>query len=382
MDISSGVSETVGAILLVSLVAVLVSIIAISVFSQPVPQKIPSLNFMTGVNSTKTTLYLYHNGGDTLTVGEFSVLLDGVPASYTVAGGGNEWSLGKNLIVPISSIPQSVQLIYNNTAASGGTGSTGAILLDEASANIVSSENVSADQLPYLDCSAVRNWDCRFEIPPEIIVDRYVTNSTVQMMNFEKNNIASDSGLIGKLNSATYHFNFTVAEANSTIVWGDSDCSPTTRAALQTDDKVGIYFRSNAGPDDFVLFGMAPQIWEMAGGGLSEIGIDITHASNGTTTKITGSRLCHTYISEYKDLDSTMLIIGRSTGSSETSFIINNTFNIAGQSSSNVTFANFRPVANGMFLVSWGGGGTTPVFVIGWSDSVYKDGSLLTGAGL
>ncbi|MDP3395129.1 MAG: type IV pilin N-terminal domain-containing protein, partial [Methanoregula sp.] len=177
MDTSSGVSETIGAILLVSIVAVLISVIGVILFSQPVPQQIPNLNFMTGTNSSKTTLYLFHNGGDSMNVGEFSVMLDGKPASsYCVEGGGSQWSLGKNLVVPItpSTMPQSVQLVYNSSGSTGGTsscggGGGGSVLLDDAAVNIVSSVNVSADQLPYLDCSAVRNWDCADQIPDEIL---------------------------------------------------------------------------------------------------------------------------------------------------------------------------------------------------------------------
>ncbi|MDO9036075.1 MAG: type IV pilin N-terminal domain-containing protein, partial [Methanoregula sp.] len=184
-DTSAGVSETIGAIMLISIVAVLIAVIGVYLFSQPVPQKIPNLNFMTGVNSDKSKLYLYHNGGDTMIPGEFSVLLDGVPKSYSVAGGGS-WSLGKNLEINItpSTMPQRVMLVYNNTASSGGPGSTGAVLLNEASANVVRTGDVSADQLPYLDCSAVRNWDCADQIPAEIIIARSQKDTVAKRISF------------------------------------------------------------------------------------------------------------------------------------------------------------------------------------------------------
>ena len=182
-DNSAGVSEIIGAILLISVVALAVAIIGVFFFSQPTPTKIPNLNFMTGVNGS--TLYLYHNGGDALNVGEFSVLLDGKEASYSVSDRSSQWSLGKNLIVPISSMPQNVQIVYNSSSAGG------AVLLDQAAADIVSTVNVTADQLPYLDCSAVRNWDCANQIPPEIISAMNIANITTKRMLLMKNSQGS-----------------------------------------------------------------------------------------------------------------------------------------------------------------------------------------------
>ena len=48
MDNSSGVSEVIGAILLISVVVLAVAIIAVGLFSQPLPQKIPDARFITG----------------------------------------------------------------------------------------------------------------------------------------------------------------------------------------------------------------------------------------------------------------------------------------------------------------------------------------------
>ncbi|MDD1694241.1 MAG: type IV pilin, partial [Methanoregula sp.] len=131
-DHTAGVSEVIGAILLVALVVAAVALVAVFLFSQSTPVKVPNVNFMVGTNNqVPPTLYLTHNGGDTLTVGSFSVYIDGKIKSYSVAGGGNEWSLGKNLLVPLSSgeTPQRIYLVYNQT----GTGSS---VIGSASANV------------------------------------------------------------------------------------------------------------------------------------------------------------------------------------------------------------------------------------------------------
>jgi len=75
-DSASGVSELIGAILMITVVIAAVAIIGIFLLSQQTPQEIPNINFMTGTNAAGTTLYLYHNGGDSLEKGQFAVVID------------------------------------------------------------------------------------------------------------------------------------------------------------------------------------------------------------------------------------------------------------------------------------------------------------------
>jgi len=382
LDNTSGVSEIIGAILLVSLVVAAVSLVAVILFSQPAPQEIPNLNFMTGMNSSKNTLYLYHNGGDTLNAGEFSVLVDGVLSSYTISGGGSQWSLGKNLVVPISPahVPDRVQIIYNGSGMSGSPVGSGVVLREAASTNIVNSANISPDQAPYLDCSAVKNWACADQIPPEIVAAQYKKNLTTQIINFMKNNV--NNGINGKLNSMQYHINFTVSKANSSIMWGAASCASGTRVELNPNDKVSVNFDTNSGPDDFILYGQAPQVWEMAGGLGSKILVTVTFANNSVIDN-SGNRLCHTYIDEYSTVESTIVIHGVPvSGTPETSLKVNNTFYIRGPDASNVTLVNFKPLTGGLYLVDWPGSSAAPIFVIGWADQIIRDGVVQTGLGL
>ena len=376
MDTSSGVSETVGAIMLVSIVAVLVAVVGVYLFSQPLPQKIPNLNFMTGTNSSKTTLYLYHNGGDTLTVGEFKVLLDGKDASYSVSGGGSQWSLGKNLLVPITTMPKSVQLVYNNTASSGSPGSTGSVLLDEASVNIVSSGNVLPDQLPYLDCSAVRNWACADQIPPEIIVAQYQKNTTLKRISFMQHGQARGTVIGGTRN----HFNFTVSKPNSTIhiaIPSNPNCDAGNKYPLTTGDKVGVTFIGD--PDYFTVYGSAPQIWELTAGANSRMYTTINFA-NGTQSTFNGNPICHAYISEYSVLDSTLDVTTTNSGR-VTSLIVNETHYIEGPSTTVIKLVDVQPIGNGLFLITYGAN-TAPIYVIGWANAIQFGGVNQTGLGL
>lgn len=257
-DASAGVSEIIGAVLLIMLVVAVVGLIAVYLFSQQTPSKVPNLKFMTGVDSTKTTLYLYHNGGDSMNSGEFSVLLDGKPAAYTISDGGTVWSLGKNLVIPITGVPNTIQLVYNTTSSGGS------VVISQAAVNVVSSQNVTPDELPYLDCSAVRNWDCADQIPPEIVIAQYMKNTTTKKINFMQ--FGQDRGAV--IGGTRNHFNFTVAKDNSKIFLGDDQCTGPITYALKASDQVGITFTSD--PDWFTVYGQAPQIWEIVGGAVRE----------------------------------------------------------------------------------------------------------------
>jgi len=381
-DSCSGVSETIGTILLISLVVAGVSIIAVAVFSQPLPTQVPSLKFIAGINNTGTTLYIYHNGGDTLNAGDFSVLLDGVPALYNVSGCSGSscpWSLGKNLIIPITTAPHTVNIVYGNTSMGGG------VLINQAAPDVVSSGSVLPDLLPYLDCSAVRNWACANQIPPEIVVAQYQKNVTVQRINFMKQNAVLNGLLKGDSSGApTYHFNFTVNQPNSSIVWGNNNCDVVTTISLTTGDKVAIWFPTDHGPSDFIFYGMAPAVWEMAGAQPSEISMRVVFANGTTYQSIKTNRLCHTWISQYKDLDSSLGVHAVQNGpkATVTSFIVNDTTILSGLDSASFDFENFRPINNGMFLISAPGSSQSPVFIVGWSGTIKINGVTQTGLGL
>ena len=121
-----GVSEVIGAILLVSLVILGAMIVAVLFLSQPPPQEIPQVNAIAGNNTTH--IFLLHDGGDPLTPLETVIRIDGrsepVPpedielvtedgsvesASWT----SGDWSVGKTLRIKDNQPPQSVSLIYS-----------------------------------------------------------------------------------------------------------------------------------------------------------------------------------------------------------------------------------------------------------------------------
>jgi PKD repeat protein len=117
----SGVSETIGAILLVALAVTAIAIIGVMLFSQPPPQKIPAVE--TVISNEGSKIQITHNGGDTLRKEDFVILVDGVPQPpENVFKGGTDsswesWSPGEALTIQYEK-PGSVRIVYSGAGAS------------------------------------------------------------------------------------------------------------------------------------------------------------------------------------------------------------------------------------------------------------------------
>jgi hypothetical protein len=189
------------------------------------------------------------------------------------------------------------------------------------------------------------------------------------------------------IGGTTNHFNFTVSKPNSSIHIADPstpNCDGGTLYDLANGDRVGVTFTPPppagvGNPDFFTVYGSAPQIWELTAGGASRIRTYITYA-NGTTVPFVGRTVCHAYISEYSNLDSTLDITTTNPGR-VTSLIVNESHIIEGPNSTTIKLVNFQPIGNGMFLVTHGAN-TAPVYVIGWADAIQFNGITQTGLGI
>jgi len=114
MNSSDGVSEIVGAILLISLVVIAASIVAVIVLSQPPPEDIPRVNAL--AENRSNTIYIIHNGGDPLQQAWLKVIVNGQESPFTIEGDGNRpWSAGKILKVtyPGPGMPEYLEVVYD-----------------------------------------------------------------------------------------------------------------------------------------------------------------------------------------------------------------------------------------------------------------------------
>ena len=113
--------------MLISVVVMGVAIIGVVLTSQPPPQNIPALDAVISWDGTDT-IYIAHNGGDTLRRGEFYIQVDNEEKNFSKTNEpGNPswstWSAGESLdyklVSPDPTPPRLVQVIYKGTSSAG-----------------------------------------------------------------------------------------------------------------------------------------------------------------------------------------------------------------------------------------------------------------------
>ncbi|NVO65948.1 type IV pilin N-terminal domain-containing protein [Methanofollis tationis] len=108
-----GVSEVIGAVLLVSLAVLGVAIVAVALFSQPPPSEIPHVSVVAGTTADNTTFVLLHEGGDALAAGNYRIYVDNGSGlvdrttEFSLAGD-DIWSIGENLTYTGGGTPERV----------------------------------------------------------------------------------------------------------------------------------------------------------------------------------------------------------------------------------------------------------------------------------
>jgi PKD repeat protein len=114
-------SETIGAVMLISVVVMAVAIIGVALTSQGTPQQIPALDAV--ISNYGNQIQIYHNGGDTLQYNEIEILVDGTLQTDAFKKGGaawTSWSPGESLVAVFSS-PKLVRIVYKGPSGSRAT---------------------------------------------------------------------------------------------------------------------------------------------------------------------------------------------------------------------------------------------------------------------
>jgi hypothetical protein len=332
-DTESGVSEVVGVILLISVVVIAVSVIAVVVFSQQTPQNIPNVNIMVGTdNKIPPTLYLYHNGGDTLTRGKFDVYVDGVIKPYSISGGGNEWSLGKNLVVPVSTMPKNVILVYNSSG-------TGSVVLRSASVNVSTfTGSINPDVISYPTSPGI----CTIgNCSSDEILDAFMKNVNNNSVSFYK----EKGGSVLGSGSSDYHIRFKVTDPNSLSSITYHSALPV-KVNLSYGEMVTITLRNPSG--NFKTFGISPQIWELS---VDSADINIQLANGTSLPIITSEDIVHTFVAGYDPASFASTLVIDTSGMSNTALTVNTTQVINGPSGQHIVLTNVRPLTVGLFLI-------------------------------
>jgi FlaG/FlaF family flagellin (archaellin) len=194
------VTELIGVVLLISVAVVAIGIVAVVLFSEPLPEEVPNVDILI-TNGTKT-VYITHGGGEPVGEGEITVYVNGVLVNGTLDNGmlkidGGDglwpWTIGETLnftLIDIEDIEE-VHVVYSG-------GSTDALLKSKRLTDV--SPDTNPDVVP------------RPTIPPCVwtIDDLF------------KDAIYLSQDLISGSNewNITGNFTFTIAENDDYLVFG------------------------------------------------------------------------------------------------------------------------------------------------------------------
>jgi len=112
----SGVSETIGAVLLIALVVTAIAIVGVMLSSQPLPKKIPALDSV--ISTYGNTIQITHNGGDALQKEDMMILVNGVDKTSSFLKEGSPswqtWTTGESLTLPDNVNPDNVKIVFKD----------------------------------------------------------------------------------------------------------------------------------------------------------------------------------------------------------------------------------------------------------------------------
>ena len=124
----SGVSELIGAIVLIAMIVLVVAVVAAFLTNRPASNEIPEVRFSVVNASTYGQCYdggvcsinLTHTGGDNLNPGEYAFFINDnsvpvVPGNINPDPQTNAWSVGKTVMVNSSVVPDYIRVYYYNT---------------------------------------------------------------------------------------------------------------------------------------------------------------------------------------------------------------------------------------------------------------------------
>jgi hypothetical protein len=114
------VSEIVGALALVAVISLAVSIVGVVILSSTETAEIPSVTVR--ITNVSSTIYVVHEGGDSLSPGSYRIYVDGLDrtGSFSPGGGSTEFRAGALLQSDGSYVPSgSSMLVFRRPDGSG-----------------------------------------------------------------------------------------------------------------------------------------------------------------------------------------------------------------------------------------------------------------------
>jgi hypothetical protein len=349
---ADGVSEVIGAILLISVVSVAVAIIAVGLLSTPPPVEVPHVNVVAVKNATMVALI--HDGGDTLNPDEFFIklndgeLLDPLKGDFDGHRSGEwPWSIGDQLYITSQPLPNQVDIIYR------GQGTE--VLMD--SIEVLTATPGGGPDVPYPTPTPY---------PCDRIEDCYIDYFVEQM---EKDSIIFSRSRPGPGGGTDFEgdLTFTITEDGSYLLLGDNQ-NPYD---LDIGDEITFRISDNARPS-IELFMIGERGWSIAITKVNGNRLDILRNGNivnqhhedltegwitGSTTPISSWRLT----SEGQD--------------DQTRLIINGTIYIDQESSADYLIQDLYPTIPTLWIIKFPQANDREyVLYVGRASGIYEDG--------
>jgi len=334
------VSEVVSIVLLLAVAVVGVGLIAVTVYSQPMPGETPQVDIL--VSETDTAVRLTHNGGDPLAKGTFYVLADGVRLEEppVLSGGDWPWSIGGVLQYGVDGAPGRVQVVYN--------GGGGAVLLK--SATFSGTAGAGGPDIPAgLGGGDGLHYD--FDTPEER--DAWVIDQFVEML--EGNSIYLSQTLQGNSGfwDSSGFFNFTVWARDSDLNLSTNGNNPVS-VPFVVGQKVSIKLDNS----EIRFFAIGQSGWHI-------LASDVTIYRDNTELPykyILGGK-----IDGFKDFSSSVTI-RTNNKNLHTDLYVNNTQLINDAWSKEITLAGIKPADPTLMILDISH--VDPCYFIGTAESI------------
>lgn len=324
MKSSSGVSEVIGSILLISIVGIAVAIIAIIFLSQPAPVVTQSLNVIPSY--ANQTLSLYHDGGDTMVRGEYKIRF--LPSGDEPVIPIEMWYIGTTLSIPV--VPQPDRILIISTREGQET-----LIKELRIGPIITPGPITPRPTP----TPGPGDDC-------------VINFTERLGNGSVYFTRDERGPTGQT-AITGFINLTINGTGSYIYRDgipDYPLNPGADISIRFDDGNNVR-----------IFAIGDRGWSVSG--------FTTVRHNGT--QVTGT-LKDIWITSYTNLHSTLTFSAGAGGNNEFVRLIMNGSKTDEMSTSRYRFVNIRPSEPTLFILNYPNAQQRPVFFIGQADEVWR----------
>lgn len=115
-----GVSEVVSVIVLIGIAVGVMGLVSLALIAGPPPTAIPSISGLVSIGNCSHTIFISHEGGESLSKGQYQIFLDGVDrTSFFGSNSPEPWSQGKVLNYTPSTMPKQMVMVSNRSWGGG-----------------------------------------------------------------------------------------------------------------------------------------------------------------------------------------------------------------------------------------------------------------------